>query len=230
MADTAARPPFDPTAFGRRGAARAVAADIDAIFGAPPAADPRPSRHVQAIGGLRSGAAGPRAAVIGGALAAALLGVAAGTLITRSMGLEDPRAAPQAAAPKQLEIVRREGFPVSPEPFTPAPMTVPALTAQAPVISAVPAERPRPAAAEKGDCARPGGRTCSYSMVMAADRRLRSAYSRAARAGVSRAELAQYRGRWNRLRRTASDEPDRLVRGYRAMAADLNQLARDRRS
>jgi hypothetical protein len=42
--------------------------------------------------------------------------------------------------------------------------------------------------------------------------------------------LVSYRNRWDRLRRSAWDEPARLVRGYGALTRDLSaEAARSRR-
>jgi hypothetical protein len=62
--------------------------------------------------------------------------------------------------------------------------------------------------------------------VLAADARLRRAYRAAQRAGVSRPVLVSYRNRWAGLRGRATHDPGRVVRGYRQMASELEQLSR----
>lgn len=62
--------------------------------------------------------------------------------------------------------------------------------------------------------------------LMAADRRLRAAYARAARAGVPRQVLVAYHDRWEDLREDAGGRPDRVAAGYGRMSADLERLAR----
>ena len=61
---------------------------------------------------------------------------------------------------------------------------------------------------------------------MEADQRLRRAYKHAVAVGVRRATLVSYRDRWSALRSDALRDPGRTTRGYHAMAADLERLAR----
>ena len=60
---------------------------------------------------------------------------------------------------------------------------------------------------------------------MAADARLRRAYSGAIRAGVPNPVLRDYRDRWSSLRRHAGREPARVVVGYRELASELDRRA-----
>jgi uncharacterized protein len=66
---------------------------------------------------------------------------------------------------------------------------------------------------------------CSYAQVQAADRRLRTAYAVAVRAGVSRGEIVAARDRWSSARRRGARDPLRLVANYRDIADDLNRAA-----
>lgn len=65
---------------------------------------------------------------------------------------------------------------------------------------------------------------CLYSDIVGADEDLRSAYGGAVRAGVSGRTLARYRNRWARLRHKSVSDPDRVVREYAEIAADLRDL------
>lgn len=200
----------------RRAAARAVRADVDAIFGAAPLAG---AHSVSKMRPIRSGAKRrSRAAGVGASLALGLAGIAVGALLTRDASPKpEPVLAAAAKAPGGVQVV------LTPQP-TVAPLKI------EPMAEAKPRAIERPVAkSPAGDCARPGGRRCSYSVVLAADSSLRKAYRRAAQAGVSGRELGVYRRSWSKLRGAGSHDPDRVVRGYRAMAADLNRLARQRR-
>lgn len=202
----------------RRAAARAARQDLEAIFGAAPASAARTSPRVRTIGAGGNATGRPsRASAIGISVALGLAGVALGALLTRP-GPPSPEPRPAAvSAPSDLQVV-----------LTPQAPVTPLVIAEAPPA---PRQAAKPAAKSTSvDCAKPGGRRCSYSVVLAADSSLRKAYRRAASAGVSRSELATYRRSWSRLRPAGARDPDRVVRGYRGMAADLNRLARERRS
>ncbi|MDB5458928.1 MAG: hypothetical protein JWO72_669, partial [Caulobacteraceae bacterium] len=67
--------------------------------------------------------------------------------------------------------------------------------------------------------------SCPPSAVLAADRRLRSAYDHAIRAGVPTGVLADYRDRWADLRENAADRPRRLVQGYGELTRALGREA-----
>lgn len=206
----------------RRVLARAVKAEVDAIFGAAPQASARAASKIQPL----ARPAAPRtsrAASVGVSVALALAGIAVGALLTRnpSPASEAPASAPSPTPPGSLEVVLTPQAPVTPLVIEPTP--------EPPKAKAAPQPQARPKAGS-GDCAAPGGRRCSYSVVLAADSALRRAYRRAGQAGVSARELAAFRSRWNRLRRAGAYDPDRVVRGYRGMASDLNRLARERRA
>lgn len=196
----------------RRNASRAVRNDVEAIFGAAPMAGAQASSKVQSILAAKASVGKVRAGTIGASVALALAGVTVGALLTRDAPPKPAATAPPPAG--SLEVVLTPEAPVTPLAIEPAPVT--------------PAKPPTKASA--GDCAKPGGRRCTYSVVLAADSSLRKAYRRAGRAGVSSRELASFRSEWSRLRRAGARDPDRVVRGYRAMAADLNRLARERRA
>lgn len=206
----------------RRAAARTVKSEVEAIFGAAPLGRASASSKAEPISASGPAARRGRASAVGASVALALAGVAVGALLTRDA---PPKPQPAAAAPTtpaapgSLEVVLTPQAPVTPLVIDPAP------------APATPAPAAKPRAKESGgDCARPGGRRCTYSVVLAADSSLRQAYRRAGRAGVSSRELANFRAEWSRLRRAGARDPDRVVRGYRAMASDLNRLARERRT
>jgi uncharacterized protein len=96
---------------------------------------------------------------------------------------------------------------------------VPAPAAPTPVKAA------RPMRTHALPKARTARACCSYAQVQAADRRLRTAYAVAVRAGVSRGEIAAARDRWSTTRRRAAHDPVRLVATYRDIADDLNRAA-----
>ena len=208
-----------------------MAQDFEAIFGdarlahgggavarvrGARAAEPRPSPR-------RSS---PRLAAVGAFAAAALAGLAAGTVLMQP----DPPVAP---AEQPLQVVTNEPL-LTTAPVPSTPLSTGLENLPAPVVMAPPpriqrASAPAPIRTERPKTAGCGQR-CSYDEVMAADRRLRAAYARAARSGVSRAELVAYRRQWDRMRRADSDRPQRLVRGYGSMTSELSQLARDARA
>ncbi|MBU3077336.1 hypothetical protein [Sphingomonas quercus] len=68
---------------------------------------------------------------------------------------------------------------------------------------------------------------CMYPEVVAADDLLRDAYADAVRAGVANRTLNRYRHRWERLRGQALTQPDRVARGFRELARDLQELGAD---
>ncbi len=72
-------------------------------------------------------------------------------------------------------------------------------------------------------CQRPAG--CSRRAILAADERLRQAYSSAVRAGVARPTLIAYRNRWAILRDHEAGRPGRLVDGYGNLAAQLTHAS-----
>lgn len=221
MASDAAPPlgahPHDPLgAAERKERARSVSSDLQAIFGeARPAADAKSARRVaRPVSGIREDTQPRRlsAASLGAIAAAALAGIAAGSLL----------------------VQRPHGPPAQPHPpALPVEMIAPPATPQASDAAlAAPAEpiftRPPPAlptvGAQASTEARPT-RATSRSEVMTADRRLRAAYAAAIRAGVPRSVLAQDRDRWASARRRNADDPARLVASYRSIAGDLDHAA-----
>lgn len=68
---------------------------------------------------------------------------------------------------------------------------------------------------------------CIYQDVLNADARLRLAYSRARRAGVSSQQLAAINRRWTRARDQADDDPDGTIERYDQLSDALDR-ARER--
>ena len=203
--------------------ARSVADDLEAILPPAQSAPPARSRLRLGAGGSPSPRAPERrAGRLGALLAVALLGVSAGALLAHLPARSPPPPRPPLALPQ-------------PEAFAPALALRPAIAAAPPParvapVQAPPARRPAVQAPASRAHAAPqvcgAHRRCGRVDVMAADRRLRSAYAAAVRAGVARPVLASYRTRWARLRPRAPTDPARVVVGYRGMASDLERLAR----
>lgn len=241
--------PAEPASI-RAGVSRAVADDLEAIFPNPApstAQGPQKLRLGRRTAEATSRSFGERrAAVWGAVIAAACIGVSAGALIAR-----DGRS----AASPPVEVSAKQPAPVlagvaatpapaaaplpSPGPLAPSPVArvnlpepVQADTAPKPsapkvrkaAVKKVEAKR-KPKAVTRSVC----GGYCDHGDVMAADRRLRRAYSAAVRAGVSRSVLVSYRNRWAGLRHRAPRQPELVVARYNAMAGDLNRLAGRRR-
>lgn len=210
---------------------RAVAADFEAIFGGMRAAEAAGAvGRVRAARPLEPRPVLPRPsaqlATLGAFSAAALAGLAAGAIL-----MQPDRPGPtRSEAP--LRVVTNEPLSMQPEPYFPLSTgleNMPAPVAMTPPPQIQRASAPAPVRAQRPNAAG-CGRRCSYAEVMAADRRLRAAYERAARSGVSRAELVAYRRQWDRMRRREADRPQRLVNGYASMASELSRLARDARA
>lgn len=213
--------PRPDDAAARAALSRQIGAEMDAIFAGVRLAEAGPTRaYTRMAANDLHRRGGPRLASLGAIAAAALVGVAGGALIGRS---PDPR-------PRTAQVALATPAPVLPiEVRTPEPAPLPQTTLLPTVDPAlVPAAtRPKPAVTRAAhSCA--AGR-CTRAEVMAADRRLRAAYARAIRAGVPRRVLVNYRDRWARLRWTSSDEPHRLVDGYRLLASGLARAAQDER-
>lgn len=213
----------------RRAESRAVAADLESIFGPPPAdaeSAPRPAGR----GGPEHPVIAPRGSRLGvaGALAAAaFLGVAAGAFVMTASG--DVRPKPPAERPAlRVELAQAPG-PPSPGPIDPRPLqTLAPQPAAAPIAVAQPVAQvsaPVRRAARKAPVP-----CCSYAQMAAADRRLRRAYSGAVRAGAPRLLLVSYRDQWETLRRKGARDPRGLVTGYRRLASDLDRAAARARS
>jgi hypothetical protein len=226
--DTALRDPEAP-AIDRASRARAVSSDLEAIFGrAAPAeaAAPRASRIRAARRGSGREVARQRLTLagIGGVAAAALAGIAAGSLIART-----PHSAPPHATAPAPALPAIAAPPASlPVEMAPLPPAQPAQAATAALAAPTPPPQAKARPAVKARAARrpkAASPCCSYAQVQAADRRLRAAYAVAVRAGVSRGEIVAARDRWASTRRRAAHDPIRLVANYRDIADDLNRAA-----
>lgn len=68
---------------------------------------------------------------------------------------------------------------------------------------------------------------CIYQDVLSADTRLRLAYDRAERSGVSNWQLAGIDRRWSQAREHAQDDPDGTIRRYDQLAKMLDEKHRD---
>jgi hypothetical protein len=192
--------------------AGAVAGDLEAIFAsAGPtdgAAQPTASK-VRSVG--RRGARLPYA-TLGAVAAAGIVGLTAGSVASLRGKAPAPASAPtlaRAATVVPVEVAATPPVSLSIRPAGPIPVldTAPVTPrATAPINRRAAHDRP--------------------SDLLAADRRLRAAYSHAVRAGVSRHILVDYRNRWADLREDASWRPARVAAGYGEMSADLERMAR----
>jgi hypothetical protein len=211
-----AGPDFSPSGAATGGGpdASRIAAELDAIFAdAQPAPDPggELASRVRAV--ARRHGALPYA-TLGAVAAAGLVGLTAGALMAR--GHEAPRAA--APAPPAPALAVQVAAPT---------VTLPSgRTGPIPVLDNTPVS---PADAVRPASHRRTVRHAPPGDLMAADRRLRTAYSHAVSAGAPRQVLAAYRDRWARLREDATWRPDRVAAGYGAMSEDLERLARHSR-
>jgi len=230
---------------GRDERSRAVSDELQQIFGeAAPAAEPAAVRP-SAVKGVPLGRPRRRLSpgLAGGLAAVALVGVAAMALADRApreaapartlpvqVAAATPAPAPQPARPVAPAAAQLASLP------TPAPAAQPEPAVQKAVARAKPrAERPKvvrtkssASSSRGGRCAGLGGEArarCLYPAVIRADRRLRSAYASAVRAGAPRAVLVEYRREWAGLRRAANRDPGRVIAGYQAMASELDRLA-----
>ncbi|HEX3700168.1 MAG TPA: hypothetical protein VHV27_05780 [Phenylobacterium sp.] len=217
IASEFAFPLQDQTAAAERsGRARSVSAELETIFGrvAPGAASrarPRVARSPHPGGTARRRIS---AASLGALGAAALAGLAAGTLLMRR---PPPPAKPHPAA-LPVEMVAPAQTPQAADAALAAPVAAPG---EAAVAQARPASPP-PAARH----VRPAR---SYAALKAADHRLRAAYSAAIRAGVPRARLAEDRDRWASVRRRDASDPVRMTATYASLARDLDRAAAEAR-
>jgi hypothetical protein len=211
-------PSPDPSAAAdRTDRASAVSSEMEAIFGGPA---PRRERAPAAVNVERSPrAAGGRmrrklpAASLGAIGAAALAGIAAGTLIVRRPATP---TGPRHSAALPVVLVPPLETPQAVDAALAAP-TQPAVTTPRPqpVVRLAP-RQPTHHFVQAGS---------SYADARAADRRLRRAYAQAIRAGVPRALLAEDRDRWASVRRRYADQPSRLVASYDSLARDLDRAA-----
>jgi hypothetical protein len=136
-----------------------------------------------------------------------------------------PVHTPAAAAPHTT----------APPPVAPTPIERPAaavVTPPAPPVksAARPASTPqkKPAAAKTASCVRGG--PCGRADVQAAERRLRTAYDSARRAGVSSSVISGYRQRWERASGSARSKPRTTVGVYRSLANELSSKAAQARA
>ena len=209
---------FDPSARPeppeRRGPS-SVSADLAAIFAEPPTGVAGPgASKVRAVVGRRGRLS---FATLGSIAAAALVGLTGGALLSR----------PKADAPRPST------------PATPAP-TLPVQVADGPTVTLPTAHEgpipvldnaplmPKPAL-HKAGLRRNKANVHRHGVrpdLMAADRRLRAAYSHAVRAGVPRHILAAYRNRWEDLRQDATWRPQRVAAGYGEMTEDLERMSK----
>lgn len=209
----------------RVGRAHEVAAEMEAIFGqaahegralAPRAYAQAPAARVE-----RRPGSGPFTLTnVGGVLAAALAGVAIGSLLARVPQFER-HAAPPTAKPAALLV---EALPPLQTPQTVDEVLI---ASKAPPAE-TPAPRPRAAPVRAHAVHRPRATTqacCTYSQVAAADRRLRSAYDSALQRGVPRDQIVAAHTRWSSARRRGAHDPVRLIADYRDIAADLDRMS-----
>lgn len=216
---------------------RNVSADMERVFGLSADADEEPAGGTRRADPVPPSAAGqPRrwlliaAPVLATLFLMALAVRFALTLVPADVGepatRPSPRPAIEAASPAPTPtLVPDRTESLSPDDFGPAPVEpIPAAPATpAPPRRAVERVRPAPRAAR--DC--PPGSTenrCIFADVLAADRRLRTAYARATQAGVPTRELVTIRRRWNRARGISLDAPDETIRRYDELAARLDDL------
>ena len=236
--------PADPSTERAPPVSRAVADDLESIFTQPGGSGGLVRRRLRLTGRAKRekttpGSSGERrAARLGAVLASALIGVSAGALLAGVHPAQKPApgrqltvvAAPQPAPLSQLAAFAAPASQAAQLPpnalgaasasdRTPRPKKAVAREASRPGAAVKP-QRTRVAEATCGRHAR-----CGRSQVLAADARLRRAYSDAIRAGVSNTVLIDYRERWWNLRRHAPREPGRVVAGYRQMASELDRLA-----
>ena len=103
-------------------------------------------------------------------------------------------------------------------------------SASAPSSMATEAEGARPARGGSAAAGCPPGSLedrCIYQDVLNADARLRRAYSRARRSGVSVRQLTAVNRRWIRAREMSLDDPDGTIERYDALADTLDRARRD---
>jgi hypothetical protein len=218
-----------------RGTSHNVSADLEDIFrGAPqPAPDVAVTPRVHRVRPRARDARTHSIAGLGLAAAAGLAGLAIGLVAMRHPStVTPPPPRPSASLTvAQVQPPPRASELASPAALAARPASAPntVRTTTGPAIRRVAAREPA-----LGRCARVSRGAalarCAYPAVMVADRRLRTAYGHAVRAGVPRPLLVSYRNRWASLRRDANDHPARTVAVYGAMADDLQRLARRRGS
>lgn len=196
----------------------------------------------------------PLGLVMGGVLAAAVLGIAFGFLGRPQLGQPakpmPPAAAPGADALTDAPTVAAPAAPAAVSVETPAPPPVarqvtvavaPEPAAPQPVRRPAPPPRPEPVviAAPEPPIARPSF-NCAYArsrsermvcgdpQLARLDRRLNRAFAAAVDAGVPRRPLRALQDRWivGEREAAAHRSPDALADAYRRRIAELEDLAR----
>jgi hypothetical protein len=180
----------------------------------------------------------------------ALLGVGVGVLGPRVEQMFAPPPAISVVEPTLMAAIPSPAPVQTPAAVAPPPAAAPTPPAPAP-IAPTPIERPaaavvtppappakseaRPvstpqkkAAAKPASCVRGG--PCGRADVQAAERRLRSAYDSARRAGVSSSALSGYRQRWERASNSARSKPRTTVGVYRSLTNELSAKAAQARA
>lgn len=206
--------------------AKSVAEELETLFvratGLPsgPPSPPALSARIRSVTPVAPERRVGRPAAVGALMAAGLVGLAVGVLLVSAQG-------PDRAAPTN-RIAATVALPTAVLAVA-DPITIPT---QEPLT--IPAQEP--GRLDTARVAKPrgpafcGSAQCSHADLLAADRRLRKAYTRAISAGVPRAVLVNYRNRWASLRHDAVYRPNRVATGYSSMAGDLNRMADRRRA
>jgi hypothetical protein len=160
----------------------------------------------------------------------AVLGIGAGYLAPGLQRVSRPAQPVPVVQPTAMVMA-----PVAPPPAALAPPL--AAVTPPPAVAAPPVTRPAPkrkaaaaakparsvAAVRPTSCARGGA--CTRRDVQLAERRLRTAYDSARRAGVSSRVLSDYRRNWERASNRAAGRPRTTVNAYRNLASQLNGKA-----
>ena len=203
-----------------------VADELETLFvqatgrpsGPPDVSGPSPRFQAVTLSARERRGRGP---AVGALVAAGLVGLAMGALLVSSPALRPaPRPARVAAVATQA-VARQAAATPAAILATSEPVAIAPPTAASVITASAPTRR------APSIC---GGDHCSHADLLAADRRLRKAYTRAISAGVPRAVLVTYRNRWDSLRHDAVYRPNRVATGYSSMAGDLNRMANRRRA
>lgn len=216
--------------------AHEVSAELEAIFGkavpegralAPSPVHAQPARRRRRP---RDGDGSQTVSLtsIGAVLAAALVGIAGGSLLGRAQHARPAAAAPAAPShPASLPIETLP--PIQPPQEIDAALSVPQAADEAPAKPVVRA-RPTRTHVRATHRLRAAHACCSVAEVQAADRSLRAAYADAVRSGVPRGEIVAARNRWSAARRHAPHDPARVVASYHEITDDLNRASRRART
>ncbi|RAK50937.1 hypothetical protein [Phenylobacterium deserti] len=228
---------------GRDERSRAVSDDLEQIFGqVDPAVPPEAAGRPSAVKGVPLGQPRRRlSAGAAGALGAVALAAVAVWAVANRAPPKAAAAPPAATLPVQVAQAAPPPAPstTASAPLNTLPPAAPAASVEAPAVQSA-ATPKKPAAARpkvtRAKASREGGGRCAglhgeararclYPAVISADRRLRTAYASAVRAGAPRGVLVEYRREWAGLRRVANRDPRRVINGYRAMASELDRIA-----